>query len=62
MTEVGALSAAGWAWLTHAMLSASLLPAASSVQAGLAAPVGATLTAATGWIAVVIINGDGGCG
>jgi len=36
VTEVGV---AGWAWSTHAAVtvSASLLPAASSVQAGLAA-------------------------
>ena len=44
MTEVGALSAAGWAWSTHATVSAGMLPAAGSVQAGLAAVVGVTST------------------
>jgi len=34
VTEVGV---DGWAWSTHATVSASLLPAASSMQAGLAA-------------------------
>jgi len=38
----------GWAWSTHATVSASLLPAACSVQAGLAAVVGATLTEGRG--------------
>jgi len=34
VTEMGV---AGWAWSTHATVSASLLPAAGSMQAGLAA-------------------------
>ena len=34
VTEVGV---AGWAWSTHATVSANLLPAASSMQADLAA-------------------------
>jgi len=34
VTEVGV---AGWSWSTHATAAASLLPAASSMQAGLAA-------------------------
>jgi len=52
VTEVGALYGrliCGWlgvvgAWSTHATVSASVLPAAGSMQAGLAAAVGATST------------------
>ena len=51
MTEVGALSVAGWAWSghgRHATVPGSLLPAADLLQAGLAAAVGATSTGGHG--------------
>jgi len=51
VTEVGALSAAGWAWSTQAAVSASLLPAAGSMQSGLAAAVGAMSIGGKGRVA-----------
>ena len=51
MTEVGALSVAGWVWSghgRHATVPGSLLPAADLLLAGLAAAVGATLTGGHG--------------
>jgi len=54
VTEVGPLSAAGWAWSTHTTVSASLLPTTGSMQAGLAAAVGLTTTGVTGCTALVV--------
>jgi len=41
---MGALSEVGWAWSGHGRHTASLLPVAGAMQAGLAAAVGATST------------------